>query len=427
MSDHCPILTNTLGSQHNQNNQSKFRLDADWLVVDDFEEILQSFWRNNSEALPLKLEMLGTHLQNWGRNIRAKRRRLKVNLEKKLAELSSNDPDDDTLAELLELFSDEQATQILNMHIPHNDTPDMIVWKAGRSGEYSVRSGYRLLIGATEGFSSSPTNQRDIEAKSFFKSLWSLPLPPKIKIFFWRFSNNLIPTLVNLSNQRMNVNTSCNFCNLEVESVEHLSHSCPFVQQILYSLGIEPPIFNQEQSWLEWLAGFFIKLSLLQRKLLTISYWAIWFMRNQKMHEDLQENVRQTVNFISLQLTEFEALGAKSNPHAMTSYRWSPPRPGIIKVNFDASVDAAHNSSVAGIILRNSEGPVMAIDTFSFSFVPNAETAEAKAVLWMVKLIVLLIFCLLAAFPIASSFVLLLICSVWLSLVLGFLLISCFL
>ncbi|KAK8627528.1 hypothetical protein V6N13_135137 [Hibiscus sabdariffa] len=265
------------------------------------------------------------------------------------------------------------------MHIPHNDTPDMIVWKAGRSGEYSVRSGYRLLIGATEGFSSSPTNQRDIEAKSFFKSLWSLPLPPKIKIFFWRFSNNLIPTLVNLSNQRMNVNTSCNFCNLEVESVEHLSHSCPFVQQILYSLGIEPPIFNQEQSWLEWLAGFFIKLSLLQRKLLTISYWAIWFMRNQKMHEDLQENVRQTVNFISLQLTEFEALGAKSNPHAMTSYRWSPPRPGIIKVNFDASVDAAHNSSVAGIILRNSEGPVMAIDTFSFSFVPNAETAEAKA------------------------------------------------
>ncbi|KAK8713075.1 hypothetical protein V6N13_148302 [Hibiscus sabdariffa] len=241
------------------------------------------------------------------------------------------------------------------MHIPHNDTPGMIVWKADISGDYSVRSGYRLLIGAIEGFSLSLTNQRDIEAKSFFKSLWSLPLPPKIKIFFWRFSNNLIPTLVNLSNRRMNVNTSCNFCNLEVESVEHLSHSCPYVQQILYSLGIEPPIFNQEQSWLERLAGFFIKLSLLQRKLSTVSYWAIWFMRNQKMHKDLQENVRQTVNFISLQLTEFEALGAKSNPRAMTSYRWSPPRRGIIKANFDASVDAAHNSSVAGIILRNFE------------------------------------------------------------------------
>ncbi|KAK8712463.1 hypothetical protein V6N13_147703 [Hibiscus sabdariffa] len=158
----------------------------------------------------------------------------------------------------------------------------------------------------------------------------------------------------------MNVNTSCNFCNLEVESVEHLPHSCPFVQQILCFLGIQLPVFNQEQSWLEWLAGFFIKLSLFQRKLLTISYWAIWFMRNRKMHEDLQENVRQTVNFISSHLREFEALGAKNNPRATTFYQWSPPRPGIIKANFDASVDAAHNSSVARIILRNSEGSVMA-------------------------------------------------------------------
>ncbi|KAK8486281.1 hypothetical protein V6N11_039694 [Hibiscus sabdariffa] len=97
------------------------------------------------------------------------------------------------------------------------------------------------------------------------------------------------------------------------------------------------------------------------------------------MHEDFQENVRQTVNFISSHLREFDALGAKDDPRTMTYNRWSPPCLGIIKANFNASVDVAHHSSVAKIILRNSEGLVMATGTFFFSFVPNAETIEAKA------------------------------------------------
>ncbi|KAK8533125.1 hypothetical protein V6N13_046292 [Hibiscus sabdariffa] len=78
------------------------------------------------------------------------------------------------------------------------------------------------------------------------------------------------------------------------------------------------------------------------------------------MHEDFQENVRQTVNFISSHLREFDALGAKDDPRTMTYNRWSPPCLGIIKANFNASVDVAHHSSVAKIILRNSEGLVMA-------------------------------------------------------------------
>ncbi|KAK9035057.1 hypothetical protein V6N11_077108 [Hibiscus sabdariffa] len=66
------------------------------------------------------------------------------------------------------LFSEDQALHILNMLIPSVDTPDKIIWRADRSGSYSVRSGYRFLIGATEGISTSPASHYEDEIKSLY-------------------------------------------------------------------------------------------------------------------------------------------------------------------------------------------------------------------------------------------------------------------
>ncbi|KAK8618037.1 hypothetical protein V6N13_115912 [Hibiscus sabdariffa] len=277
------------------------------------------------------------------------------------------------------LFSEDQALHILNMPIPSVDTPDKIIWRADRSGSYSVRSGYRLLIGATEGISTSPASHYEDEIKSLYRSLWSLPLPQKIKIAFWRFTKNFIPTSVNLSNRRMNINTSCTLCNLEVESVEHLFLSCPFSHHVLAGLGVDLPLITADQNWLQWLASVFKKLSCYQRKLLIVSFWAIWFMQNKKKHEGTQESAWQTINFISTQMREFEAVAVRVDRRQKPLSRWMPPRSGTIKANFDASIDATRHSSVARIVIRNSEGLIMGACTFPFLHVSNVEMVEARA------------------------------------------------
>ncbi|KAK8694332.1 hypothetical protein V6N13_071886 [Hibiscus sabdariffa] len=177
----------------------------------------------------------------------------------------------------------------------------------------------------------------------------------------------------------MNINTSCTLCNLEAESVEHLFLSCPFTYNVLAGLGLDLPLITDDQNWLQWLASVYKKLSCYQRKLLIVSFWAIWFMRNKKKHEGTKESAWQTINFISTQMREFEAVAVGVDHRQKPLPRWTPPRSGIIKANFDASIDAARHSSVAGIVLRNSEGLIMGAGTFPFPHVSNVEMAEARA------------------------------------------------
>ncbi|KAL5819962.1 hypothetical protein ACOSQ4_023804 [Xanthoceras sorbifolium] len=57
--------------------------------------------------------------------------------------------------------------------------PDSLLWHYEKSGSYSVRSGYKVALASSDvargsGLSSS---------KSWWKFLWRLSLPPKIKLF----------------------------------------------------------------------------------------------------------------------------------------------------------------------------------------------------------------------------------------------------
>lgn len=72
------------------------------------------------------------------------------------------------------------------------------------TGDFTVRSAYKLLqIG-----SRLPTdNTSHAYSRHFYKKLWNLQIPPKIKTTIWRFSWNFIPTFVNLNYRRIAVNT----------------------------------------------------------------------------------------------------------------------------------------------------------------------------------------------------------------------------
>ncbi|XP_039063692.1 uncharacterized protein LOC120208488 [Hibiscus syriacus] len=62
-----------------------------------------------------------------------------------------------------------------------------------------------------------------------------------------------------------------------------------------------------------------------------------------------------------------------------TSNQWIPPSDGKIKVNFDASFNRSTLQSVSGIVLRDSNGLLMAAGTYPNSFILNPEMTEAFA------------------------------------------------
>ena len=100
----------------------------------------------------------------------------------------------------------------------------MKVWKGELSGEYTVRSAYKLLQEASLDLSNYLLQT---DTKDFYRKLWSLQLPTKILILVWRISWNYIPSLVNLRSKRVTTIARCpRGCSAEKDSL-HVFRKCP--------------------------------------------------------------------------------------------------------------------------------------------------------------------------------------------------------
>ena len=77
--------------------------------------------------------------------------------------------------------------------IPQSDS---LVWPAERSRKFSVKSGYKCLC---EDLMVREHDPGTVEAaKGFWKRVWSLNVPGKIKHFLWKSCTNSLPTKENL-------------------------------------------------------------------------------------------------------------------------------------------------------------------------------------------------------------------------------------
>ena len=99
----------------------------------------------------------------------------------------------------------------------HQNRVDLWVQKADPSGNYSTKSTYELLSGATMGENEDGT----------FVELWKLKIPPKAAIFAWRLIRDRLPTKANLQRRQVEItNTLCPLCNNKEEDAAHLFFNC---------------------------------------------------------------------------------------------------------------------------------------------------------------------------------------------------------
>ncbi|KAK5845358.1 hypothetical protein PVK06_001531 [Gossypium arboreum] len=124
----------------------------------------------------------------------------------------------------------DQFQRILAIPINIHGLEDMPVRKHKATGEFFVRSGYRVLI--------TKNNQNNIYnlpnthfSTDFYKMLWNLQIPSKVKIHVWRLSKNLVPHLCNLAQKTLVAEVFCPFCKKESEDSDHLLWSCCILRQ----------------------------------------------------------------------------------------------------------------------------------------------------------------------------------------------------
>ncbi|KAK8527528.1 hypothetical protein V6N12_054735 [Hibiscus sabdariffa] len=242
---------------------------------------------------------------------------------------------------LKDLFDAEQVSRICSIPLSRARLLDEIVWRYDGTGNFSAKSGYRLLR-------AEQACTLSTKLSSFFTDMWATDVPAKVKITMWRIVNNFLPTFHNLQLRRLPVNNVCPFCQSHDETVEHLFRDCAFVKLLMWKLALPSVSIQDAGLWKDWIASFF-----------SYSYSS-----KQK-------------SFASALLETLGRLLPKSIP--MRESYWQASPKSAIKFNFDSTFNSRSGSATTGVIGRNNRGLIVAACSFSHRNVADVFAAEAYA------------------------------------------------
>nr|POE64187.1 putative ribonuclease h protein [Quercus suber] len=170
------------------------------------------------------------------------------------------------------------ARLIKSLPLCSTPQPDILTWPKEKSGNYSVKSGYKLLCE----WQNEELNWSQVSnvEKSFWTSIWKIKVPGKIKHFIWKACSNSLPTKENLMKLKILQEAVCQRCSDGGEDVLHSLWSCDKLQAV----G-EKDFGWAVRSGIS-LNSFFELLKLIQSKpysvaLFVATAWSVWYHRNK--------------------------------------------------------------------------------------------------------------------------------------------------
>ncbi|KAK2647882.1 hypothetical protein Ddye_015371 [Dipteronia dyeriana] len=225
---------------------------------------------------------------------------------------------------LQDTFIADDVNQILSIPPSNPSAGDYLLWHFKKSGEYSTHSRYRVARDMTMVDSPGVLGSKDLAY--WWKILWKLKIPLKIKLFMRRACHHKIPTLVSLAKRGVLTEIFCPHCRQPPASFPHALWGCCGLRQ---DVG-------------------------------TVFSWACDFLDEWR-----------SVHYVS------------NSSHKMRGAdfrRLRPPDKGVYKVNTDAATDYNNQKIGFGIIIMDSRGLVKATAIKSVIAMLAHLSAEAMAV-----------------------------------------------
>nr|POE75356.1 putative ribonuclease h protein [Quercus suber] len=158
------------------------------------------------------------------------------------------------------------------------DQADCLIWPRNKDGTYSVRTGYQLLYEREMMDKASVSDTAN--NKLFWKRIWKMRVPNKIKIFLWRACSEALPTRANLFKRKVVDVQTCQLCNRDNETTLHA----------LWSYQNNLTVWESRFGWVKRefppLATFLDLVALVGRQqkqleLFAMMAWSIWGRRNK--------------------------------------------------------------------------------------------------------------------------------------------------
>lgn len=218
---------------------------------------------------------------------------------------------------LRKVFDEDSVQRVQQVVLTDCRRRDYPIWKHDPQGIFSVKSAYRVAVGAdlhceAVGSSDKTRNQR------MWKHLWKLKIPNKVKFHIWRASLNALPTRFYLCRRRILQDPCCPICNSASETTTHALWACPYAVSVwALSPGRLQKLPSSEVDFFLLARQFFQDMECETRELWAVICWAIWYARNKFIHESLLLPPQQTLDMATRLLRDYQIV--KSGQHLISA------------------------------------------------------------------------------------------------------------
>lgn len=138
----------------------------------------------------------------------------------------------------------------------------------------------------------------------FWRKLWNLKVPAKVKNLLWRAVTGCLPCKVQLRTKNVAVNDTCPMCNEGAESIIHGLVTCSFSTTCWNIIDINTR-WNNQISFGDWLQSMFDSCGRNELQLVTILLWSIWRCRNEVVWNQKGMEVQEVVESTKLILNQW--------------------------------------------------------------------------------------------------------------------------
>ncbi|GJR07612.1 RNA-directed DNA polymerase, eukaryota, reverse transcriptase zinc-binding domain protein [Tanacetum coccineum] len=156
---------------------------------------------------------------------------------------------------------------------------DRWTWTLNNSGEFSVASVRKLIDDKVCTGGNQITR-------------WIRYVPNKVNIHAWKVMTNSLATKFNISRRGIDIDSiSCVNCGIGVETTSHLFFTCEMAQQVSHLINLwwdVPDIeIDSYDSWKVWVGNIRLisKTKMMFEGVYHVSWWLLWWYRNQKIFE----------------------------------------------------------------------------------------------------------------------------------------------
>ena len=173
---------------------------------------------------------------------------------------------------LNDLFSARDKDLILMVPLSTRDVEDSWFWQLERRGDYTVKSGYRLLQERRVMFGGNPSLGWTL--------IWKLSISPKVEIFLWRAAADFLPTMLALQRRRVVSTSSYPCCSAALEDTLHAVFQCSAICNIWNQVQLEVRI-DGALSFVDCWAVHGCTLTKEKLQQVAMLCWEVWNRRNQ--------------------------------------------------------------------------------------------------------------------------------------------------